>query len=246
MNWTYTDIFRVLVIAVTLLVGVAACGQPGEKKAVAKVDIKPQDFALLPCDIPHNEQPCVLVVAGGKRVLFGAPAGVAKGLPGVELGQLDAVMLFSLTAGDIEGLDEVRNASWHAGRTRPLALVGPEGTVAVATALNLAFEQADALRIVEEGIPPGGYDAAVLEAVELPAGRDLVVYDTGDFRVEIVNGRATYLTYRIHYGAVLTLQPCQAELDVQTADTDSTYAVLCENGAMTWPLKQVVFLETTP
>ncbi|GAB5457033.1 MAG: hypothetical protein Hens3KO_00630 [Henriciella sp.] len=244
MNWTYTDIFRVLVIAVTLLIGIAACGPPGEKNAMVKVDIKPQDFALLPCDIPQSEKPCVLVVAGGKRVLFGAPAGVAKGLPKAELGQLDAVMLFSLTAGDIEGLDEIRNASWHAGRTRPLALVGPEGTVAVATALNLAFEQADALRIVEEGIPPGGYDAAVLEAVELPAGRDLVVYDTGDFRVEIVNSRAIYLTYRIDYGATLLLQPCRAEMEVQA--TESTYTVLCENGAMTWPLKQALFLETTP
>lgn len=244
MNWTYTDISRVLVIAITLIFGFAACGGSGDEKAMVRVDIKPQDFALLPCDIRENQQPCVLVVAGGKRVLFGAPAGIAKGLPKAELGQLDAVMLFSLTASDLEGLDEVRNASWRAGRTRPLALVGPEGTVAVAAALNLAFEQADALRIVEEGIPPGGYDAAVLEAADLPAGRDLVVYDTGDFRVEIVNSRATYLTYRVHYGAVLTLQSCRAEMDAQTAD--STYAVLCENGAMTWPLKQAVFLEAAP
>lgn len=242
MNRTCTDIFRATVIVVTVLYGAAGCRGEMPTALTAQPSIDPEDFALVPCGISGDGQACVLVAAGGKRVLFGAPAGISNGLLPDHLKQLDAVMLFSLTAQDIEGLDEVRNASWRAGRSAPLAVVGPEGTSTIVDALNLAFEQSDALRVVEEGIPPGGYDAAVLTAAELPAGQDLVVYDTGDFRVEVTNGRATHITYTVNYGPALTLAPCGAEANQSGVET--TYTIACAGGAMVWPLTQIVFLKT--
>ncbi|MCF6328587.1 MAG: hypothetical protein L3J02_02145, partial [Henriciella sp.] len=138
------------------IVMLASCGGPEEANPETRPRISPEDFALVPCGPARADRPCVLAVAGGKRILFGAPAGVSKTLADADLRQLDAVMLFSLHAVDIEGLDEVRNASWRAGRSEPLLVVGPEGTLGMIEGLNAAFEQADALRVAEEGMPVGG------------------------------------------------------------------------------------------
>lgn len=156
-----------------------SCGS--DDSAPVRPEITPQDFALVPCGPGLAEQPCALVVAGGKRVLFGAPAGVAATLTQEDLRGLDAVMLFSLRAVDIEGLDEVRNETWWAGRDEPLLVAGPEGTTQLVEALNKAFEQSDALRVVEEGIPKGGYDAAVLVGSNVGIGER--PFDTGDFDI---------------------------------------------------------------
>lgn len=172
--------------------GLAACSAPPAADAPAALQIAPQDFVLLPCGVDASENPCALAIAGGKRVLFGTPRGAADGLRPEDLGQLDAVLVFSLRAGDLEGLDEVRNASWQAGREAPLLVIGPRGIDDVATALNAAFEQADALHIVEEGAPPGGYDAAVL--VSRAYSGDGKVFDTGDVVVE-----STSYGYRMTY-----------------------------------------------
>jgi ribonuclease BN (tRNA processing enzyme) len=185
------SIIRLTPICVAFLL--AACGDPPvtDDPAVAP-EIAPQDFVLLPCGVETPDQPCALAVAGGKRVLFGTPAGAAEGISPNDLGQLDAVFVFSLRAGDLEGLDEVRNASWRAGRETPLLVIGPNGIDAVATALNAAYEQADALHIVEQGSPPGGYDAAVL--ISQAYSDDGKVFDTGDVVVE-----STSYGYRMTY-----------------------------------------------
>lgn len=179
-------------IAILIAACVTACGGPRAAEAPAALEIAPQDFVLLPCGVDSPDHPCALAIAGGKRVLFGTPRGAAEGLRPEDLGQLDAVLVFSLRAGDLEGLDEVRNASWRAGRETPLLVIGPKGIDAVATALNAAFEQADALHIVEEGTPPGGYDAAVLTSrAYSDRGK---VFDTGDVVVE-----STRYGYRMTY-----------------------------------------------
>ncbi|MEM7543400.1 MAG: hypothetical protein AAF384_17710, partial [Pseudomonadota bacterium] len=131
--------------------GLTACGGTDGETDWRNVDVRPDDFALLPCDV-DDERPCTLVIAGGKRLLFGAPAGVARAMRSEDLRQLDGVILFSLTAPDLEGLDEVRNLSWHAGRREPLLVIGSSGIEEIATALNKAFEQSDALYVVEHGI----------------------------------------------------------------------------------------------
>lgn len=226
-------------LVIALFMSLAACG--AKLETPERPEINPKDFALVPCGPGLAERPCALAVAGGKRVLFGAPAGVAATLSRQDLKQLDAIILFSLRAADIEGLDEVRNESWWAGRDEPLLVVGPEGTTAVVDALNIAFEQADALRVVEQGIPRGGYDAAVLEARESVEG--IPDFDTGDVQV---TRRGSVLQVRYGREAILTISVC--------APTQSPPAVVfivdvpltslnCNDAAdLQWPLTETVFI----
>lgn len=114
----------------------------------------PRAFALIPCAgeaVVAGEMPapCILVAAGGKRFLFGAPAGAAASLAREDLRQLDAVVLFSLASADMEGLDEIRRASWVAGRKAQLSVYGPEGVVETVDALNRAHVFGDALSVLD-------------------------------------------------------------------------------------------------
>lgn len=220
-----------LIVAGSLL---AACGDAPEQK-LDSAEIAPRDFALLPCGPEEAATPCAITVAGGKRIMFGAPAGVTGTVSPEHLRQLDAVILFSLRAQDIEGLDEVRNASWRAGRDKPLQVVGPEGTRELADAINLAFEQADALRIVEEGIPPGGYDAAVL--VGRSIGRGDIAFDTGDVRVSMHDMSSYDVTYNRQ--SALRIESCAAKPAAQDVEN----VLNCSADATwQWPLTQVHFV----
>ncbi len=230
-----------ILLSIGILAGALSCTPPATNSPSENLTIAPRDFAVLPCGSASADQPCAVVAAGGKRILFGAPAGVAAGLSQAELRQLDAVILFSLRAKDIEGLDEVRNESWRAGRDTPLLTIGPRGMLTVVDGLNAAFEQADALRIVEEGIPAGGYDAAILVGRE--ASRGLVVFDTGDVQVtRLSNG------YRIAYedSAAADLEYCQQGGPDTPPGEDSIVAfrVACEgvDNALTWPLSEPHFI----
>lgn len=100
-----------------------------------------------------GEEPgqCVLVVAGGKRFLFGAPAGVAMTLSLEDLRQLDAVFLFSLASKDIEGLDEIRRASWASGRSGELWVYGPEGIGETVLLLDQIHLYGDAMATMDTG-----------------------------------------------------------------------------------------------
>lgn len=204
-----------------------ACGGSDSVGANEEL-IAPQDFALVPCGFKAAERPCALAVAGGKRLLFGGASGIAETLSDANLRQLDAVFLFSLRAVDLEGLDEIRNRSWRAGRERPLPVYGPVGTDRVISGLNLAYEQADALRIVDEGIPPGGFDAAILIAGEA-VSPDLM-FDTGDVQVEHSRRADQSLTFDITYQgqATVRLQKCQAD--------DCSI-----NDELSWPLRRTHF-----
>ena len=234
---------RLKIIGASLVILLGACGAAEQGQSREAVMVRPDEFALRPCASIH-QSPCALVVAGGKRILFGAPAGVAQSQTLADLSQLDAMVVFSLTARDLEGVDEVRNVSWHAGRTEPLLVIGPTGIEDVVTALNKAFEQSDALYVVEHGIPAGGYDAAVLTA--RVAQRESLVFDTGDLSVT----RADY-GYRIAYRAdgktsVVALQECQAEDELvardPTVERHVTIACAGDEGDHNWPLRQTVFI----
>ena len=208
-------------------------------------NVRPQDFAVVPCGDALKLQACALAIAGGKRVLFGAPAGVGATLSPDDVGQLDAVMLFSLRANDIEGLDEVRNASWQAGRRTPLVVFGPDGTAAMGDALNLAFESADALRIVAEGMPPGGFDAAVLSASDVAGvNRWQRVFDTGDLVIDAHENRDVYIDYVLTYQIRIGISACR-EKPAETAEADLKW-IGCSNGDLAWPLRQTQLLFQAP
>ncbi len=227
-------------IGAGLILGVAACGAAEAPPEPAR-SIASTDFALAACGPQDQRRACVLVVAGGKRVLLGAPAGVAASLSDDDLAQIDAVMLFSLHADDIEGLDEVRNATWRAGRMRPLPVAGPPETERIVAAVNAAFEVSDAL-IVADGGAASPFDAAPL-VVRTPAAgaaaREWTALDTGDLRVVATAAGPLRRMFRIEYEGVSALiAPCEvaAELLPSPAAVDFTLACADAQRDAAWPL----------
>lgn len=228
MRWPLHSCFIAFVFLVT------ACGG-AQEAGDAKLVVEPQQFVLLPCGPVAGDAPCTLASIGGKRILFGAPAGVTSAMSLEDLKLLDAVMLFSLRASDTNGLAEVRNRSWEAGRDAPLLVVGPNGVDALVAGLNQAYEMADALRIVEDGIPAGGYDAALMRTRS--GAQDSRVFNTGDVVVE--HSSAVYLIEYLETTRVW-LSSCKGEV-LGGAD----YIILCnpEAGADVWPLQGPVFVK---
>ncbi|MEO1554190.1 MAG: hypothetical protein AAFR82_09645, partial [Pseudomonadota bacterium] len=119
------------------------------------------------------------------------------------------------------------------------------GIEEIVAALNKAFEQADALHVVEHGIPVGGYDAAILTA--RTASENARVFDTGDLTVmRSVGG------YRVDYRSegqvrVAWLRLCDAPKEVVVTDPNvkTVVAVSCEGdiGDHQWPLTAPIFIE---
>jgi hypothetical protein len=234
---------RASLLAILLSIILAACGGgQGADGPVSPDDIRSADFALLPCTASTPEASCVLVVAGGKRVLFGTPSGLRASFEGQTLASLDAVLLFSLQAADLEGLDEVRNAGWTGGRETPLAVGGPSGLRDVVAALNRAYELSDA-QIFVETAPKGGFGAALLGVLPGEGDAKTEVFNTGDLvvtKLEAADGRAGYW---VDYGGQrVVLQPCGMNLAVKFNDMDA-FALACGDDAGTeWPLGKVQYL----
>ncbi|HPE47450.1 MAG TPA: hypothetical protein PLR76_03605 [Hyphomonas sp.] len=225
----------------------AACGghggAPPDTSRITATDIRPTDFVLLPCPVSTAEAPCIIIAAGGKRVLAGAPAGLRAVLgtvPG-EAANLDAVLLFSLQAQDIEGLDEVRNVTWTAGREGPLPVAGPSGTRDMLAALNKMYELSDA-EIFVNTPPRGGFDAAPLGLLPGEGDAKTRVFDTGDLvitKIETAGGRAGYW---IDYGGLrAVIQPCGMDQAVRFAES-AGFVVSCDGGAAAWPFSEPQYL----
>lgn len=234
---------RASILALLVSVMLAACGGgQGADRPVTPEDIRSADFALLPCAAATETAPCVLAVAGGKRVLFGTPAGLRAGLDSDTLASLDAVLLFSLQAADLEGLDEVRNAGWTAGRETPLAVGGPSGLRDVVAALNKAYEMSDA-QIFVESSPRGGFGAALLGVLPGEGDAKTEVFNTGDLvvtKLEAADGRAGYW---VDYGGKrAVLQPCGMALAVKFNEADAFTLACGGDAGNAWPLGKVQYL----
>lgn len=232
---------RCLAILVTVMCAACGGGQ-GADRPVSPDDIRSTDFALMPCVASTEAAPCLLAVAGGKRVLFGTPSGLRAALDGKTLASLDAVLLFSLQGPDLEGLDEVRNAGWSAGRETPLAVGGPSGLRDAVAALNRAYELSDAQIFVETS-PKGGFGAALLGVLPGEGDAKTEVFNTGDLivtKIEAANGRAGYW---IDYGGKrVVLQPCGMALAVKFNELDAFTLACGGEAANAWPLQNVEYL----
>lgn len=82
--------------------------------------------------------PATGVAAGSAVVLVDAGRGVAEGLrqARVPVSQPGSVLLTSLMPENTLGLDDLLVMGWIEGRREPLRLLGPEGTVALARAVE--------------------------------------------------------------------------------------------------------------
>ena len=236
--------FGSLVTVLSVLLAAACGGTNGQdgSRRITVADIRSTDFVLLPCAPSVPEAPCVLAVAGGKRLLFGTPAGLRAGLGPETLASLDAVLLFSLQGADIEGLDEVRNAGWTAGREGPLPVGGPAGTRDAVAALNKAYELSDA-QIFVKTPPPGGFGAALLGVLPGEGDAKTRIFDTGDLvvtKIETADGMAGYWVDYDDRRAVL--QPCGMDNAVRFNDLEA-FTLACDGGATAhWPLGKLQYL----
>jgi hypothetical protein len=231
-------------IAGFLLLGFCACKQPVEANAVraASPEISPTDFVLLPCGGIDSVAgaPCVLIRAGGKRVLAGAPLGVSRNLSAEDLRQLDAVLLFSLNAADIEGLGELRSATLAAGRDYPLPVSGPEGTSFMLRALNAAYTISDRKTL---GALP---EIASLQPVNGEADTKTQVFNTGDLVISHLINTDGLAGYWVEYeGARAILEPCGMSQARQFGGVAAA-TLACEKAeglSDTWPLKKPLYIK---
>lgn len=200
------------------------------------VEIKSSDFVLLPCGSDFDPGQCVMISAGGKKILIGAPASAAESLSQQDLKQLDLVVLTSLRGADTEGLDSIRNRSWLAGRKNPLRVVGPEGAAIVVELMNTMFEDADALAYVEQGAV-GGFDAAVL----VPVKADGEVFNTGDLVLFAEEELSGHVRVFVRYESwVAEIIPCG--FDNETAPSEVTFVLECAADTGRWPLREPTFI----
>lgn len=247
--------FRVLLMVSLALAGCMPQDQSSARagdQEDAGPQISPQDFVLLPCG-GDAATPCVFVMAGGKSLLFGAPAGISTVLDDEQLASIEASFLFSLRYEDTEGLDEIRNRGWRAGRAEQLTVSGPLGVAGLLEGLNLGFEQSDALTFVEDGAPAGGFDAALLTLGASVAGEQLI-FDTGDLKVRAIGSGTRRVTYRIGYLDIqdnwhdVVLQPCNGPQMGEVGylvDEANRHRFGCDQaaGMLGYPLEEAYFVE---
>jgi ribonuclease Z len=146
--------------------------------------------------------PSTLVEAGEEVLLFDAGRGALQRLrqTDVRVERLTAVFLTHLHSDHVVGLPDVWLTGWLLGRrTRPLELVGPQGTVSMAAHLRQAFSVDVAIRERSAGLAPEG---ALLAARDVSEG---VVLERNGMRVtafpveHFAPGVAPSIGFRIDY-----------------------------------------------
>ncbi len=184
----------------------------------------PDELAVFPCtrrtrfDDPYAS--CLLVMAGGKRLVFGAPMG--QDWRGI--GHVDGVFLFDGHPVSMGGLTGIRNRSWWAGRKTGLLVIGGELLLDEIKTLDDAQSRGDALAALEAETPVDFLDAN-LRPKPVPAmAEHFRVFDTGDLRV-FANSKITsqgnqVLTFEVDYGGQSTfVQPCGGKANLSEGDS---------------------------
>ena len=118
---------------------------------------------------PNRLGPATLVGTGKRAVLVDAGRGVAEALRTARVPTLqpDTIFLTRLSPENTLGLDDLLLTGWLLSRERPLRLVGPPGTTALARGLEAAHAGGVAARGEALGLPEAG---ARFEVVEVGDG----------------------------------------------------------------------------
>ena len=101
-----------------------------------------------PLAVRDRAKPCVAVQAGGALYLVDIGPEATENLMfwRLPLATARAVFITHLHSDHIGGLGEFNMQSWVAGRTSPLAVVGPTGVDKLAAGFNLAYDMDHAFR----------------------------------------------------------------------------------------------------
>ena len=210
----------------------SACGQAPDTQsgngvkpapsADAVVPIAPTDFVIAPCAGVAEGAKCAIIAAGGKRVLIGAPAGIGEGMIAGDVTSPDGVVLLSLQAGAVEGLDELRNHRWTSGQRAALVIAGAQGVDSLVAGLNAAYVTSDALAYVS-GDREGGFDTVPIVAKVVGAGEP--AFDTGDLVIRTYAGGPGTLALFVTYNdKTALLSDCAATpADIQSWPSADVY-----------------------
>ncbi len=113
---------------------------------------------------PTRQGPATLVEAAGLNLLFDAGRGVATQLvrAGVDVVDLDAIFITHHHFDHIGGLGDLLMAMWNNGRTEPLRIFGPPGTMGIVDSLfsevyarDINFRIAEEWALTRKLDPPG-------------------------------------------------------------------------------------------
>ncbi|MEM6900686.1 MAG: hypothetical protein AAF583_13040 [Pseudomonadota bacterium] len=245
---------KAIFVSAGALAGLVTCGGPQSPSDTAAapaanpiVEIAPTDFALVPCANVSPQVFCAILAAGGKRIVIGAPAGIGDGrVPGEET-LPDAVLLPSLHPLDIEGVDELRNRTWAAGRRTPLKVAGGLGTSDFAESLNTAYTFPDARAFLDRPGDSRDFSAMPIEAMEIRSGD--IAFDTGDLVItarEAGNGRIAFLA--AYDDDDVLLVPCGGRVEDSLVDAETIWIVACASDAdilgadIEWPTNEAIFV----
>jgi ribonuclease Z len=96
-----------------------------------------------------TSQACTLVSVGGKMFLFDVGEGATKSLGNsdVPIKDIERVFITHFHSDHFNGLATFINQSWIWGRSQPLDVMGPTGTVEVVGALNSAYTIDNGFRV---------------------------------------------------------------------------------------------------
>ena len=132
--------------------------------------------------------PCTLVVAGSKLLVFDAGNAATRNLGkmGVSHGQIDAIFLTHFHSDHLDGLGELLLQRWiSTGNAKPVPVFGPPGVQRVVAGLREVYAQDQSYRVAHHGeafVPSSGFGGEA-RPFEVPAPRDLVVYQEGGVEV---------------------------------------------------------------
>jgi len=228
-------------LAFALVPVLASCGAPQEDVMLedpTQIEVMPQDFAVGPCLAAMGDVPCLIVQAGGKAVLIGAPEGAMSSLFERRVDTPDIVFLPDLLPGSLDGLLRLRNATWANGRQAPLPVIGPAGTAEIIAYLNAALVIPDAELFAVEP-PLGGFEAALIAGAEAPP---MSVFDTGDLRVDAKPTPSGIMEFDVRYGGLhLRLGTCDAS-SADQPEADLVLLMRCDGGTRSyvWPFEETV------
>jgi len=144
---------------------------------------------------PGRLGPATLIGAGSRAVLVDAGRGVAEALRSARIAvpQPDTVFLTRLSPECTVGLDDLLLTGWLVARERPLRLVGPPGTRAVARGIEAAHAAGIAARAASFDLPT---DGARFEVVEVGDAWEATSGEIAVRAVALPDGPAPAVAYR--------------------------------------------------
>lgn len=172
---------------------------------------EPWSFMVSSCaDNPSAIAPCVLVQAGGKRLVFGAP--LHNDWRGI--GPLDAIFLMDGKPESSAGVMGLRYETWVSGRPYRQALVTGELYLETLQALDEAMLIPDALVQMDSANTLDSRQAGFSVRPVPSAAERFSVFNTGDLQVlahSRLNDRGDQIiAYRVTYeGQALDVYSCE-------------------------------------